>query len=109
MGALFAFGLLAVIGAALVGVLGLVWLVLKLVFLPIRLALGAVKLVAGLVVGLVGGIAMLVLAPIVAIGVGGVALLAIVVAAVTLFLPLLPFLLLGGLVWAITRRPAAAA
>ena len=40
MAALFALALLVVVGAAVVGVLGLVWLVLKLVFLPIRLALG---------------------------------------------------------------------
>ena len=52
---------------------------------------------------------MLALAPVIAVAVGGAALVALVVAAVALLLPLLPFLLLGGLVWAFMRRPAAAA
>ena len=70
-------------------------LVLKLAFLPIRLAIGAVKLVAAMIAGLLGGIAMLALAPAVAVVVGGAAVVAVIVAVLALLLPLLPFLLLG--------------
>ena len=105
MAALFALVLLGIAGAVVVGLFAVAWLVLKLVFLPIRLAIGAVKLVVGLVAGLLGGIAMLALAPVLAVVVGGAALVAVVVAVLALLLPLLPFLLLGGLIWAFMRRP----
>src|SRR5262245_31575796 len=104
MGALLALIGLGVAGAGAMAVTGLVWLLLKLVFLPIRLAFGAVRLVFGLV----GGLLMLVLAPVVAVGVGGVALLVLVVGAFALLLPLLPFVLLGVLVWSFMKRPVAA-
>jgi hypothetical protein len=109
MATLFALAALGTVGAALVAVLGLVWFVLKIVLLPVRLAFAAVKIVLGLTFGLLGGLAMLVLAPVAAVVVGGAALVAVVVAAAALLLPLLPFLLIGGIVWALTRRPAAAA
>jgi len=109
MAALFALVMLGIAGAVVFGLFALAWLVLKLVFLPIRLAIGAVKLVASMVAGLLGGIAMLALAPVLAVVVGGAAVVAVIVAVLALLLPLLPFLLLGGLVWAFMRRPVAAA
>jgi len=60
MGALLALGAVATAGAVVFGILGIVWFVLKLVFLPIRLALGLVKLVVGVVAGALGMLAMLV-------------------------------------------------
>lgn len=109
MEAVLAVVVFGVAGAVFMGVLGLLWLTLKLIFLPVRLVLGAIKLVIGLVVGVLGTIAMLVLAPILAIGIGGIAIVAVAVAAVGMLLPLLPFLLLGLVVWAFMKRPAAVA
>ena len=63
MASLFALVLLAIAGAVLFGLFAVAWLVLKLVFLPIRLAIRVVKLVVATVAGLLGGIAMLALAP----------------------------------------------
>ena len=97
MAALFALVMLGIAGAVVFGLFALAWLVLKLVFLPIRLAIGAVKLVASMVAGLLGGIAMLALAPVFAVVVGGAAVVAVIVAVLALLLPLLPFLLLGGI------------
>jgi hypothetical protein len=112
MASLFALVMLGIAGAVVFGLFALAWLaielVLKLVFLPIRLAIGAVKLVAAMIAGLLGGIAMLALAPVLAVVVGGAAVVAVIVAVLALILPLLPFLLLGGLVWAFIRRPSMA-
>ena len=82
------------------------WLVLKLVFLPIRLAFRAVKLVAATVAGLLGGIAMLALAPVLAVVVGGAAVVAVMSPCWRCSSRCLPFLLLGGLIWAFMRRPS---
>ena len=109
MGALLALVGLGVAGAGAMAVFGLIWLLLKLIFLPIRLALGLVRLVLGLVFGLVGGLLMLLLAPVIAVGLGGVALVVLVAGAFAVLLPLLPFLLLGVLVWSFMKRPAATA
>ena len=79
MGALLALGAVAIGGAVVFGILGIVWFVLKLVFLPIRLALGLVKLVVGVVAGALGMLAMLALAPVLLVGIGG----ALVVGLVT--------------------------
>ena len=49
-----------------------------------------------MVAGLLGGIAMLALAPVLAVVVGGAAVVAVIVAVLALLLPLLPFVLLGG-------------
>lgn len=108
MGAVLALVGLGVAGAATMAAFGLVWLLLKLVFLPIRLAFGAVRLVLGLVFGVVGGLLLLVLAPVVAVGLGGVALLVLVAGAFALLLPLLPFVLLAVIVWSFMKRPVAA-
>ncbi len=109
MGAVIVLGALAAAGVAAAAVLGLVWFLFKLIFLPIRLALGVVKFVVGIVAGLIGMVAMLALAPLLLIGVGGAAVVAIVVAGLAVLLPLLPFLLIGGLVWSFMKRPAVSA
>ena len=88
---------------------GLVWLAFKLIFLPVRLALGLVKFVLGAVAGLVGMLAMLALAPVLLLVVGGVFVVGLVVAGLAVLLPLLPFVLLGLIVWSFLKRPAVAA
>ncbi len=108
MGALLALGALAA-GAAAVGLAGVIWLLLKLLFLPIRLALGVVKFVASLVAAVLGLAAMLALAPILAVGVGGALVVGLVIAALAVLLPLVPFVLLGLIVWSFWKRPAAVA
>lgn len=109
MGTVLVLGGMAMVGATIVGILGAVWLVLKLVFLPIRLALGAVKLVVGLVGGLVGMVALVALAPLLIVAVGGALVVGLGVAFLAVALPLLPFLLIGVLVWSFLKRPAVAA
>jgi hypothetical protein len=108
MGAVIALGAVAA-GAAIIGLFGLVWLVLKLIFLPVRLALGLVKLVIGVVAGAVGMLAMLALAPLLLVGVGGALVVGLVVAGLAVLLPLVPFLLLGLVVWSFLKRPAVSA
>jgi hypothetical protein len=105
MGAVFVLGALA---AAVAGVFGLVWLVLKLVFLPVRLAFGLVKFVIGAVAGLLGMLAMLALAPVLLVIVGGTLLVGIVVAGLAVLLPLVPFVLLGLVIWSFLKRPGPA-
>ena len=109
MGAVLAVGAVAMAGAVIVGLFGLVWFVLKLVFLPIRLAFGLVKLVVGLVAGALGMVVMLALAPLLVVGVGGAIVVGLVVAALAALLPLVPFILLGLVVWSFLKRPAVAA
>lgn len=109
MGAVIVLGALAAAGAATAGLFGLVWLAFKLIFLPVRLALGLVKFVLGAVAGLVGMLAMLALAPVLLLVVGGVFVAGLVVAGLAVLLPLLPFVLLGLLVWSFLKRPAVAA
>jgi len=109
MGALLALGAVAMAGAAVVSLVGFLWFVLKIVLLPVRLALGLVKMVVGAVAGLVGMLAMLALAPVLVVGVGGAIVVGLVVAAVAALLPLLPFILLGLVVWSFLKRPAPAA
>jgi len=107
MGALLALGAIAA-GAAVIGLVGVFWLLLKLIFLPIRLVLGVVKLVFGLAAAAIGMVAMLVLAPVLAIGVGGVLVVGVIVAALAVLLPAVPFVLLGLVVWSFLKRPPAA-
>ncbi len=109
MGALLALGAVAIGGAVVFGILGIVWFVLKLVFLPIRLALGLVKLVVGVVAGAVGMLAMLALAPVLLVGIGGALVVGLVIAALAALLPLVPFILLGLVVWSFLKRPAVTA
>lgn len=105
MGAVFALGAFA---AAVAGVFGIVWLLLKLVFLPVRLAFGLVKLVVGAVAGLLGMLALLALAPVLLVVVGGGLLAGLVVAGLAVLLPLVPFVLLGLVVWSFLKRPGRA-
>ncbi len=107
MGALLALGTIAV-GATVVGVVGVFWLLLKLIFLPIRLVLGVVKFVVGMAAAAVGLVAVLALAPVLAVGVGGVLVVGLIVAALAVLLPLIPFVLLGLIVWSFLKRPPAA-
>jgi hypothetical protein len=109
MGTVLGLGGMAMAGATAVAVLGAVWVVLKLVFLPIRLALGLVKLVVGLVGGLLGMLALVALAPLLLIAVGGALVVGLGVALLAVALPLLPFILIGVLVWSFLKRPAVAA
>ena len=109
MGAVLAVGAVAMAGAVIVGLFGLVWFVLKLVFLPIRLAFGLVKLIVGLVAGALGMVLMLALAPLLVVGVGGAIVVGLVVAALAALLPLVPFILIGLVVWSFLKRPAVAA
>ncbi len=108
MGAVLALGAVAA-GAVAVGLAGVVWLLLKLIVLPIRLAFAVVKFVLGLAAMAVGTVLLLALAPVLVVGVGGVVVVALVAAALTVFLPLVPFALLGLLVWSLWKRPAALA
>lgn len=109
MGALLALGAVATAGAVVVGLFGIVWFVLKLVFLPIRLAFGLVKLVVGVVAGVLGTLAMLALAPVLLVGVGGAIVVGLVIALLAALLPLVPFILLGLVVWSFLKRPAVTA
>jgi hypothetical protein len=109
MGAILGLGALAMAGAVMVGVFGLIWLVLKLVFLPVRLVIGLVKVVLGVVGGLLGMIALVAVAPLVLLGVGGALFVGLFVAAVAILLPLVPFILLGLVVWSFLKRPAVPA
>lgn len=109
MGALLALGAVATAGAVVVGLFGVVWFVLKLVLLPIRLALGLVKLVVGAVFGALGMLAMLALTPVLVVAVGGAIVVGLVIALLAALLPLVPFILLGLVVWSFLKRPAVAA
>jgi hypothetical protein len=109
MGALLALGAVATAGAVVVGLFGVVWFVLKLVLLPIRLAFGLVKLVMGVVFGALGMLAMLALAPVLVVAVGGAIAVGLVIALLAALLPLVPFILLGLVVWSFLKRPAVAA
>ncbi len=109
MGALLALGAVATAGAVVVGLFGVVWFVLKLVLLPIRLAFGLVKLVVGVVFGALGMLAMLALAPVLVVAVGGAIVVGLVIALLAALLPLVPFILLGLVVWSFLKRPAVAA
>ena len=103
---LFTLALLALVGMSIAAVLGLVFFLLKMVFwvvfFPVRLILKLLWIPVGLTLGAIG------------LAVGAVALpllllIGAVVAVVVLVLPLLPFILLALLLWAIfARRPALA-
>lgn len=121
--ALLAMGALAV--AAVVGFVfmllrAVLWLVflpirllffpLKLLFFPIRLLMSLVWIPIGLTFGALGLAAGAVLVPILLVGVAGFVIVSLIAAVLSVMLPLVPFILLGLLVWAIFRhRPAAVA
>jgi hypothetical protein len=99
MGALMLLGFLLVAGAAVMSVLVVFGAVLKLVLRLILLPLLLIK-------WLIGGLVLLVLGPIFAI----VGLFVLFVLGAVFAVPLLPFVLLGLVVWAVARasRPAIA-
>jgi len=99
MAALMLMGFLLFVGAALLTVLFVVGLALKLVLRLILLPLLLIKWI-------IGGLMFFVLGPIFAI----VGLFVLCVLGAVFALPLLPFVLLGLLVWALARasRPAVA-
>jgi|SRR5690242_1272844 hypothetical protein len=99
MAALMLMGFLLFVGAALLTVLLVVGLALKLVLRLILLPLLLIKWI-------IGGLMFFVLGPIFAI----VGLFVLFVLGAVFALPLLPFVLLGLLVWALARasRPAVA-
>jgi hypothetical protein len=123
--ALFFLALLAVVGLSLGAVFSVVLFVLKMVFwmvlLPIRLVLFPIRLLLfplrllmklawlpfGLAFGAVGmtlGVAAL---PILLLVFGAVLVFGLIAAVLSAVIPLIPFILLGLLVWAIFRqRPA---
>jgi hypothetical protein len=95
----------AVVGVVLVALKIVLWTVLlpfrillKLLWLPIWLGLGAIGL-------LFGTLAI----PVVLLVVGGVIVFGLFAAIVGLMLPAIPFILLGLLIWSIARRRPAVA
>jgi len=105
-----ALGLLFITLLFIGGVLALIGIVLKcilwVVLLPIRLVLCVLLLPLLLLKFAIGGVLLLALGPIIAVG----ALLGFVALVAALVVPLLPLLIVAGLVWLIVRasRPAVA-
>lgn len=98
---------------AVVAALTVVWLVLKIVawtiLLPFRLLFRILMIPVWLALGVVGLGAGAVLLPLLLVAVGALVLVGAVTALLALFLPLMPFVLVGLLVWAfVRRRPAVA-
>lgn len=98
------------VAAACLGV-GLALAVLKIllwtVLLPLRVILGILFLPLLLLKAVVGGLALVILGPILAV----LLLAGLLAATAAVLVPLLPLLLLGSLVWLIVRateRPALA-
>ena len=109
---LFVLALLAIVGLSVAAVIGFVFLVLKIVlwviFLPLRLLFKLMWLPLGLAFGAVGtGLSVLGL-PLLFLVFGGVLVFGLVAALIGLIVPLIPFVLLGLLIWSIFRAPAAA-
>jgi hypothetical protein len=105
---LIAFAGLLIAGFAFMAVMGMVFLVLKIVlwtvFLPLRLLFKLMWLPVALIGGLFSVAAGAAILPIVlTIGLA-VAAFAVIAAAVALLLPAIPFVLLGLVVWAMLRR-----
>ena len=106
---------LLIAGFAVFAVVGLVFLVLKLVFwvvfFPIRLLLKLLWIPFGLVMGALGLAAGAAILPILLVVGGAVAVIGLVAALLALLVPAIPFVLLGFVIWAIVKanRPATAA
>jgi hypothetical protein len=103
---LFVLTVLAVAGMSIAAVVGFTFLLLRIVFwvvlFPVRLILKLLWIPVGLTIGAVGLALGAVAIPV-------VLLVAAVVAVVVILLPLVPFLLLALLLWAtFARRPALA-
>jgi hypothetical protein len=100
--------MLAVVGVAMAALVGTVLFIVKavlwLVLLPFRLLFGMMSAVIGLAFGAIGLVAGVALLPVLLAGVAVVAAIAVVGALLSLLLPLIPFVLLGLVVWAIFFR-----
>jgi hypothetical protein len=96
-------GLLVFVAFAVLAVITVAGVVLKtafwLLFLPIRLIFWLVMLPLLIVKGVLGGIVMLVLAPIVAL----VVLASLIAAAIAIVVPLLPLIAIGVVIWLVVR------
>jgi hypothetical protein len=117
MGALAVAAVIGFVFMLLRAVLWLLFLPIRLLFLPIKLLLFPVRLLMsllwipiGLAFGALGLAAGAVLVPMVLVGVAGFVIVSLIAAVLSVMLPMVPFLLLGLLVWAIFRhRPAVPA
>jgi hypothetical protein len=112
MVAFFTLVALVVAGLAVAAVVGFVLLLLKLVLwtvlLPFRILFKLLMLPVYLTVGAIGLAAAAVALPVLLVVFGGVLLVGLVAGLFALFLPLIPFVLLGLVVWAIVKpRPTA--
>lgn len=100
--------LLVGVGLAVAAVVGFVLFLLKLVFwvifLPIRLLLKLLWLPLGLAFGAVGMTLGLVALPILFIIGGAFVLFALLAALVSVLIPAIPFVLLGLLIWALVQK-----
>lgn len=94
-------------------VMSLVFLVLKIVFwavfLPFRILFKLMWIPIGLIGGLFSLAAGAALIPILLTVGLAVAVVAAIAAVLALLVPAIPFVLLGLVVWALTRRPAVVA
>jgi len=110
---LFVLALLVMGGLALAAFISaavfLLRTILWFVLLPFRLLMWALWIPIGIVTGLLGLAAGVVAIPVILAGVVGFLVLGVIAAAVSVMLPLVPFVLLGLLCWALFRRRPAAA
>jgi hypothetical protein len=110
---LLVLGGLVAAGLAVAAVVGFVFFLLKLVFwvvlLPFRLLLKALMIPVWFTLGAVGLAVGAVAVPVLLAVVAVVAVVGVLAAALAFVLPVIPFVLLGLLVWAIFRRSPAVA
>ena len=110
---LIAFAGLLIAGFAVMAVIGVMFLVFKIVFwavfLPFRILFKLMWLPIGLVGGLFSVAAGVTILPILLTVGLGIAALAAVAAIVALLVPAIPFVLLGLVIWAIMRKQPATA
>jgi hypothetical protein len=100
--------LLAVVGLAVAAVVGFVFFLLKMifwvVFLPIRLLLKLLWLPLSFAFGAVGMTLGLAVLPILLLVSGALVVFAVVATLVSLLIPAIPFVLLGLLIWALVKK-----
>jgi hypothetical protein len=111
---LFVLGMLVMGALAVAAVIGFVLFLIKtliwIVMLPIRLVMWMLWIPIGLTMGALGLAAGVVAVPILLAVVAGFVIFTVIAAVLSVMLPLVPFVLLGLLVWALffRARPAAA-
>ena len=111
---LFALAGLFIAGLAVMSVVGVVFLVIKVVFwavfLPFRLLFKLLWIPVGLVMGALSLSASAAILPILLVVGGAVAVISILAAILSLLVPAIPFLLLGLVIWAfMKKRPTVVA